>query len=67
VYTKQPAAHQKRGIGNHYRRTVRAGRTRANNNRDDAVKTLEEAGFEIARTTGKSISIKDPDGGKISV
>ena len=34
------------------------------NNRDDVVKTLEGAGFEIARTTGKSISIKDPDGGQ---
>jgi hypothetical protein len=28
------------------------------------VKTLENAGFEIARTTKKSISIKDPDGAK---
>jgi hypothetical protein len=36
-------------------------------NRDDVIKTLEGAGFEIARTTKKSISIKDPDGGKISV
>ena len=34
-------------------------------NRDDVIKTLEGAGFEIARTTKKSISIKDPDGGKI--
>ena len=33
--------------------------------RDDVIKTLEGAGFEIARTTKKSISIKDPDGGKI--
>jgi hypothetical protein len=33
-------------------------------NRDDVVKTLENAGFEIARTTKKSISIKDPDGAK---
>ena len=33
-------------------------------NRDDVVKTLENAGFEIARTTKKSISIKDPDGGQ---
>jgi hypothetical protein len=31
------------------------------------IKTLESAGFEIARTTPKSISIKDPDGGKIFV
>ncbi|RYG16232.1 MAG: hypothetical protein EOO07_13685 [Chitinophagaceae bacterium] len=33
-------------------------------NRDDVIKTLENAGFEIARTTKKSISIKDPDGGQ---
>ena len=33
-------------------------------NRDDVVKTLESAGFEIARTTKKSISIKDPEGGQ---
>ena len=33
-------------------------------NRDDVIKTLEGAGFEIARTTKKSISIKDPDGGQ---
>ena len=33
-------------------------------NRDDVIKTLESAGFEIARTTPKTISIKDPDGGK---
>jgi hypothetical protein len=32
--------------------------------RDDVIKTLEGAGFEIARTTPKSISIKDPDGGQ---
>ena len=32
--------------------------------RDDVIKTLEGAGFEIARTTKKSISIKDPDGGQ---
>ena len=32
--------------------------------RDDVIKTLESAGFEIARTTPKTISIKDPDGGK---
>jgi len=34
------------------------------NDRDDVVKTLEGAGFEIARTTNKSISIKDPEGGQ---
>ena len=28
------------------------------------IKTLEGAGFEIARTTKKSISIKDPEGGQ---
>ena len=28
------------------------------------IKTLETAGFEIARTTQKSISIKDPEGGQ---
>ena len=28
------------------------------------IKTLESAGFEIARSTPKSISIKDPDGGR---
>ena len=33
-------------------------------NRDDVIKTLEGAGFEIARTTKKSISIKDPEGGQ---
>ncbi len=33
-------------------------------NREDVIKTLESAGFEIARTTPKTISIKDPDGGK---
>src|SRR5690606_16126715 len=32
--------------------------------RDDVVRTLESAGFEIARTTKKSISIKDPEGGQ---
>ena len=35
--------------------------------RDDVIKTLESAGFEIARTTPKTISIKDPDGVKIFV
>lgn len=33
-------------------------------NREDVIKTLESAGFEIARTTPKTVSIKDPDGGK---
>ena len=33
-------------------------------NREDVIHTLETAGFEIARTTAKSISIKDPDGGQ---
>lgn len=33
-------------------------------NRQDVVKTIESAGFEIARTTPKSISIKDPEGGR---
>ena len=33
-------------------------------NRDDVVKMLENAGFEIARTTKKSISIKNPEGGQ---
>jgi len=33
-------------------------------NRDDVIKTLETAGFEIARTSQKSISIKDPEGGQ---
>ena len=33
-------------------------------NRDDVINTIENAGFEIARTTTKSISIKDPDGGR---
>ena len=33
-------------------------------NRDDVVQTLENAGFEIARTTKKSISIKNPEGGQ---
>lgn len=34
------------------------------NSRADVVKTLERAGFEIARTTPTSISIKDPAGGR---
>lgn len=33
-------------------------------NRADVVKTLENAGFTIARETKNSISIADPDGGK---
>lgn len=33
-------------------------------NREDVIKTLESSGFEIARTTPKTISIKDPEGGK---
>jgi hypothetical protein len=33
-------------------------------NRQDILKTIEGAGFEVARTTPKSISIKDPEGGK---
>lgn len=33
-------------------------------NRDDVINTLENAGFEIARKTPKSISIKDPEGGR---
>lgn len=33
-------------------------------NREDVIQTLEHAGFEIARKTPKTISIKDPDGGK---
>lgn len=32
------------------------------NDRRDVIDTLEQAGFEIARTTDKSISIKNPDG-----
>ena len=32
--------------------------------RDDVITTLENAGFEIARKTPKSISIKDPEGGR---
>ena len=32
--------------------------------RDDVISTLENAGFEIARKTPKSISIKDPEGGR---
>jgi hypothetical protein len=32
-------------------------------NRQDVVATIEGAGFEVARTTPKSISIKDPEGG----
>ena len=31
-------------------------------NRQDVVKTLEQAGFEITRQTDRSISIKNPDG-----
>lgn len=33
-------------------------------NREDVVQNLEQAGFEIARTTPKSISLKNPDGGQ---
>ena len=33
-------------------------------NRQDVIKTLEAAGFEVARQTKTSISIKDPDGGR---
>ncbi|HAV6035707.1 TPA: hypothetical protein JI239_19520 [Acinetobacter baumannii] len=33
-------------------------------NRDDVISMLENAGFEIARKTPKSISIKDPEGGR---
>lgn len=33
-------------------------------NRSDVVKTLSDAGFEVARETKNSISIADPDGGK---
>lgn len=32
--------------------------------REDVIKTLEGAGFEIARTTKQSISIKNPEGGR---
>ena len=32
--------------------------------RDDVIKALEQAGFEVARQTKSSISIKDPDGGR---
>ena len=32
--------------------------------RDDVISTLEDAGFEMARQTKTSISIKDPDGGR---
>lgn len=32
--------------------------------RDDVIKTLEQAGFEVARQTKSSISIKDPEGGR---
>ena len=32
--------------------------------RNDVIKTLENAGFEIARTNKKSISIKNPEGGQ---
>lgn len=34
------------------------------NNRDDVITALSSLGIEIARTTKKSISIKDPDGGQ---
>jgi hypothetical protein len=33
-------------------------------NRADVLKTLENAGFEISRTTATSISIKNPEGGR---
>lgn len=32
--------------------------------RDDVIRTLEEAGFTVARETKSSISIADPDGGR---
>ena len=32
--------------------------------RDDVITALEQAGFEVARQTKSSISIKDPDGGR---
>ena len=32
--------------------------------RDDVIETLGQAGFEVARQTKSSISIKDPDGGR---
>lgn len=32
--------------------------------RDDVIAALEQAGFEIARQTKRSISIKDPEGGR---
>lgn len=32
--------------------------------RDDVIKALEQAGFEVARQTKSSISIKDPEGGR---
>jgi hypothetical protein len=33
-------------------------------NRHEVIKTLQDAGFEIARETDKAISIKDPSGGR---
>lgn len=33
-------------------------------NRNDVIKSIEDLGLEIARKTMKSISIKDPDGGR---
>ena len=38
--------------------------TREINDRKDVVNVLESFGFEVARTTKQSISIKDPDGGQ---
>lgn len=39
-------------------------KTREINDRKDVVSFLESAGFELARTTKQSISIKNPDGGQ---
>jgi len=39
-------------------------KTREINDRKDVVNFLESVGFELARTTKQSISIKDPDGGQ---
>ena len=55
----------KKEISSHLEKNFLEGiKSGAIEDRNDIIQTLETAGFKIARTTPKSISIEDPDGGR---
>ena len=68
--TNESYAHQttyqepKRRIRSDYKGLLGLAEQGALKSRSDVLEALKGAGFEIARTTPKSISIKNPDGGQ---